>query len=293
MFGNKKRFEEMNKEIASLKDRVEMLEFEKKHPNGLGLYIDHFCSISDSNYATLKYIKNGKIQDFILEYKNNDLVSVWRLDGEIISNTKTEYYGLTNVEYTHKTKQYRFDIENERLVELCVTSKTEEPDFEKIAEEKVKEDLATIANKTKTNKKQNKKKKNKHNMMASDILIKNKDEVIRLKGLGWSNVKIGKQFGVGEASVWRLLHNKIGTNTKPVSDKSVKANDIVSQNIGEIIKLKNAGATFRELGNKYGVSSTTIYNAIKKTSKAKKQNNLVAELESDSVDYRAKNRFSK
>ena len=298
MFGNKKRFEELNKEIASLKDRVDVLEFEKKHPNGLELE-DYSMFFNDN--TSLNYIKGGKVRNFVLE-KGYVYGSEWVLDKDvIIHNITTRAGGVfespLSVNYKTITKKYKFDIENERLVELCVASTTEEPNFEKIAEEKVKEDLVEIADKVNTKKNKTKrtyKKRTKavYNSNAGAIMLENKDAIIELKNNGYTNNQIAQKYGVGITSVWRLLNNKTTKSAIKLTTKQ-KNRKLLEDEMGNILKARKNGVTIKELSEKYGIAKTTIRDAIERHKKAKTQNNLVADLESDSVDYRAKNRFSK
>lgn len=298
MFGNKKRFEEMNKEIASLKDRVEVLEFEKKHPNGLELE-DYSMFFNDN--TSLNYIKGGKVRNFVLE-KGYMYGSEWVLDKDvIIHNITTRVGGVfespLSVNYKTITKKYKFDVENERLVELYVPLKTEEPDFEKIAEEKVKEDLVEIADNanTKKNKRQRKYKKRTkavYNSNAGTIMLENKDAIIELKNNGYTNNQIAQKYGVGVTSVWRLLNGK---NTKSAIEPTTKQKNrkLLEDEMGNILKARENGVTIKALSEKYGIARTTIRDAIERHKKARKQNNLIAELEKDSINYSSKNRFSK
>lgn len=300
MFGNKKRFEEMNKEIASLKDRVEVLEFENKNPSGLEITNSGTYVLMGVGDTILKYIKNGKVKEFTLEKGTILINSVWELDSDIIVNNITERDGLSfgmMPKYKTITKKYKFDIENERLVELCVTSTTEELDFEKIAEEKVKEDLVEIADnintkKNKTKRKHTKKTKTIYNSNAGAIMLENKDAIIELKNNGYTNNQIAQKYGVGVTSVWRLLNGK-NTKLDIKPTKKQKNRKLLEDEMGNILKARENGVTIKALSEKYGIARTTIRDAIERHKKAKKQNNLIAELEKDSVNYSSKNRFSK
>jgi transposase len=296
MFGNKKRFEEMNKEIASLKDRVEVLEFEKKNPSGLEIRTSGtYVGVGDT---ILKYIKNGKVKEFTLEKGMIFTNSTWKLDSDIIVNNITDREGFSSgmmAKYITITKKYKFDIENERLVELCITSTIEELDFKKIAEEKTKEDLVNVIDdidKDKKKRKYVKKTKAVYNGNAGAIMLENKDAIIKLKNNGYTNQQIAQKYGVGITSVWRLLNNKtIKSAIKPT--KQEKNRKLLEDEMGNILKARENGVTIKELSEKYGIAKTTIRDAIERHTKAKIQNNLIAELENDNIDYGTKNIFSK
>ena len=293
MFGNKKRFEEMNKEIASLKDRVEVLEFEKKNPSGLELYVNTFCNIFGDDYATLRYVKDGKVKEFTLE-KEHTILSSWKLDNDTIINTKpSSGIGYDIYAYEITTKEYKFDTENERLVELYAPSKIEEPDFEKIAEDTVKTDIIECLTTDKKSKKKNKgrtKIEKPSGFSVRSYLLENVEDIKKLKAKGWSCERIAKKYKVGKTSVWEVLND--GKNTvKPKTTKT--KTQTLKDNIEDIMSMLNNGNTYRDVAKKYNTQAPLVCKVIKEAKKENNSKNIIAELEKDSVDYKKERKFGR
>ena len=296
MFGNKKRFEEMNKEIASLKDRVEVLEFEKKNPSGLEITTSGTYELMGVGDTILKYIKNGKVKEFTLEKALMFINSAWRLDGNTIINDITEREGLAfgmMPKYKTITKKYKFDIQNERLVELCVTPKTEEPNFEKIAEDTVKTDIIECLTTDKKSKKNNKgrtKIKRPSGFNVRSYLLENVEDIKKLKAKGWSNGQIAEKYKVGKTSVWEMLNG--GKNTVKPKIKKTKTQTL-KDNIEDIMNMLNSGNTYKEVAEKYNTQAPLVCKIIKEAKKENNSKNIIAELEKDSIDYKKERKFGR
>lgn len=107
MFIKKKDFEE-------LKNRVEVLEFQRDHPNGLEIKMEDSGHFGLKGYA-LHFVKDKKVKFFILPV---DFFVEWKL----LENNELLMKKITSSESGWRNIQleelYEFDIENEMLIKI-------------------------------------------------------------------------------------------------------------------------------------------------------------------------------
>ena len=101
------------KEFEELKNRVEVLEFQRDRPHGLGIIFKGWANGRAHYY--LAYIKNEKIKTFALP---SDYTVGWNICENNILIRDTIGYELI---------KYKFDIANEILIELQEPQKEEKP----------------------------------------------------------------------------------------------------------------------------------------------------------------------
>ena len=106
MFIKRKDFEE-------LKNRVEVLEFQRDHPNGLEIKMEDSGHFGLKGYV-LHFIKDKKVKFFILPM---DFFMDWELleNNELLMKKITSKIdGWCNIQ----KELYEFDIENEMLIKI-------------------------------------------------------------------------------------------------------------------------------------------------------------------------------
>lgn len=135
----------LRKRVATLENKIAVIEFEKEHPSGYALDVPR---TSGSMYRVcrhydLLFIKNGKIQRFELPAVHYSLSVLdttaedWELDGERLLKVRTFKQCMGAFEKVVKTTEvYTFDKRELMLIKHDNETKTEDKSKDKKGDKK-------------------------------------------------------------------------------------------------------------------------------------------------------------